>query len=137
MAKKTIDLNGLKDYQDKLKRAPEDIKKRVYAEASSSSQDVATGARLLAPVDVANLRASIQVDGGNGKYAVSASANYAAYIEFGTGTAVSIPAGLEDYARTFFVSGKGALPARPFLFPSLEKERPNLIKRLKKILDSL
>lgn len=69
-------------------------------------------------------------------YKVGASAHYMPYVEFGTGTFVNVPAGLEDYAMQF--KGRGIrqvnLPARPFLFPAYEAERIRLIERLKKTL---
>jgi len=59
--------------------------------------------------------------------------NYAPYVEFGTGTLVDVPEGLEDYAMQF--KGQGIrqvnLPARPYLFPAFFKEQKELLKRLK------
>ncbi len=63
---------------------------------------------------------------------VGYGANYAPYIEFGTGTLVDIPEGLEQYAEQF--EGQGIrqvnLPARPFLFPAFYAERPQLVERI-------
>ena len=59
---------------------------------------------------------------------------YPAWIEFGTGIYVSIPEGLEDYAMTFYVNGKGKILPHPFLFPAVERERVELIKRIKELL---
>jgi len=62
--------------------------------------------------------------------------NYAAYVEFGTGTLVNVPAGLEDYAIQY--KGKGVrevnLPARPFLFPAFAKAALELPKEIEKQL---
>jgi hypothetical protein len=60
---------------------------------------------------------------------------YAPYVEFGTGTMVDVPDGLEDYAMQF--KGQGIrqvnLPARPYLFPAFFKEQKELLKRLKNL----
>jgi hypothetical protein len=64
---------------------------------------------------------------------VVAAKEYAPYVEFGTGTLVDVPEGLEDYAMQF--KGQGIrqvnLPARPYLFPAFFKEQKELLKRLK------
>ena len=67
---------------------------------------------------------------------IVAAKKYAAFVEFGTGALVNVPAGLEDYAIQF--KGKGIkqvnLPARPFLFNSFFEEKKSLIDNIKKVL---
>lgn len=62
--------------------------------------------------------------------------NYAAYVEFGTGTLVDVPEGLEEYAIQY--KGKGIkqvnLPARPFLYPAFAKAEAELPKEIDKRL---
>ena len=74
-----------------------------------------------------------QVNGLDGE--VGFRNRYAAYVEFGTGTKVQIPQGLEDYAMTFYVNGKGRLPARPFLFPAWFRESGEFMKRIKEAME--
>lgn len=62
-----------------------------------------------------------------------------AYFEFGTGDYVFddspwVDGPLREYARNFFVNGKGITKPHPFLFNSFYEERVELIKRLKQIL---
>ena len=62
-----------------------------------------------------------------------------AYFEFGTGRYVFegeswVDGPLREYARTFYVNGKGITKPHPFLFNSFYEERVELIKRLKQIL---
>jgi len=45
-----------------------------------------------------------------------------------------LPKDWQAYAKSFFISGKGRVPAHPFMFPAYEQERPKLIKRVKKLL---
>ena len=89
------------------------------------------------PVDTGDLRQAIQAApfsdaiGGRVECAENRTPPIGAYVEFGTGANVQIPEGLEDYAMGFFVSGKGHLPARPFLFPAFFAEQDSLLERLK------
>lgn len=63
--------------------------------------------------DTGRLAGSIQADIRGREAEVSANAEYAAFLEFGT----------QD------------MEARPFLFPALEKERPAWERRLQRIVD--
>lgn len=67
---------------------------------------------------------------------IAVSLFYAAYIEFGTGIFAasyvpSLPQNWQKLARTFFVSGKGRTPNKPFLFPAIEINIERLKERLK------
>lgn len=63
---------------------------------------------------------------------VGFTANYAAYVEFGTGGMVDVPSGLEEYAIQFKGAGirQVNLPARPFLFNSAFEEFTEMTNRL-------
>ena len=67
---------------------------------------------------------------------VGTRVEYAPFVEFGTGSGVSIPAGQEEFAMQF--KGKTGrvrnYPARPFLFPAWERERPKFINAMEAIL---
>lgn len=86
-----------------------------------------------------SLRASIKAITYHNRMEATAGTgvHYAPYVEFGTGTMVKVPAGLEDYAMQF--KGQGIrqvnLPARPFLFPAMESERKPYIEKIKKALE--
>lgn len=103
----SVELKGFDEYADKLRQGGETLRIVADAEASASAQMIARGARQRAPVNEGALRASIQPGGSDGIYTVSASANYAAYIEFGTRARVSVPADLQDYANQFMGKGEG------------------------------
>jgi len=67
--------------------------------------------------------------------------SYAAYVEFGTGrfAALYVPSiepEWQAYARTFYINGQGRLPASPYLYPAFEKNKIELIKRLKTLLNA-
>lgn len=70
------------------------------------------------------------------KTSVVVAANYAAFIEFGTGVFAasyvpSLPPNWQKLARTFFITGKGRTKQHPFLFPAIEINIEKLKERLK------
>lgn len=91
-------------------------------------------ALVAAPADLgggAGLRGSAYKDVAGLKGEVGFRQKYAAYVEFGTGSKVDIPEGLKKYAMDFYVSGKGRLPAKPYLFPAFFDETRKFVERLK------
>lgn len=70
---------------------------------------------------------------------LNANADYAPYLEFGTGGLVDIPEGFEKLAATF--KGKGIkkinLPARPHIIPAAYKARDFMQKQIEKGIDNL
>ena len=73
------------------------------------------------------------------QYEIISGFALSAYFEFGTGRYVFegeswVDGPLREYARTFYVNGKGITKPHPFLFNSFYEERVELIKRLKQIL---
>lgn len=64
---------------------------------------------------------------------------YAPYVNFGTGLFASQFLATQDqewtdYARQFYVNGKGRIPATPFFTSAVNEERIKLIERVKEIL---
>lgn len=61
---------------------------------------------------------------------------YSPYVEFGTGTLVDVPPGLEEIAIQFKGMGirKVNLPARPFFFRAFFEQKTKLIENIKRIL---
>jgi len=121
-----------------FKKRIKDISDMVEGEIEASAFDIRSQAVTTVPVDTGILKGSIKVVPGEHRFhkIIEAGAHYAPYIEFGTGTLVNVPSGLEDYAIQF--KGKGVkqvnLPARPFLIPAWEKERLKLVERIRKQL---
>jgi len=107
-----------------------------------SAINIEREAKNLCPVDDQILRPSIAkkvtaTDSGRVLEAeVGTVVEYAPFVEFGTGSGVSIPAGQEEFAMQF--KGKTGrvrnYPARPFLFPAWERERPKFVKSMEAIL---
>jgi HK97 gp10 family phage protein len=107
-----------------------------------SAINIEREAKNLCPVDDQILRPSIAkkvtaTDSGRVLEAeVGTNVEYAPFVEFGTGSGVSVPAGQEEFAMQF--KGKTGrvrnYPARPFLFPAWERERPKFVKSMEAIL---
>ncbi len=133
-----VKLDNLKGIQDALKGIDSKLREKVGDEINASALTIQNSAKRLAPVDLGYLRNNIAlVPIGDLTFAVECKAKYAAYVEFGTGGLVSVPAGYEELATIF--KGKGIrtinIRPQPYLIPSYEIEKPKLIKRLKLLLD--
>ena len=124
----------LKNKLDKM-RAFES--KTLSNELGKTGLEIVRLAKRAAPVDKGALKQSISTQRSGKSVNVVAAANYAPYVEFGTGgrvdltdmTELGIP---ESYAAQF--KGKGIrevnLPARPFFFSSARIGFKNLLNRL-------
>lgn len=112
----------------------ERISKEVNAEITATLYDIRNQARANTPVNTGYLRNSIHVVEQEG--AVVVRADYAPFVEFGTGTSVQVPAGLEEYALQFKRPNENdvSLPARPFLIPAWHERTTKLINRLRRVL---
>jgi len=111
--------------------------KTVSNELGKTGLEIVRLAKRAAPVDKGALKQSISTQRSGKSVNVVAAANYAPYVEFGTGgrvdltdmTELGIP---ESYAAQF--KGKGIrevnLPARPFFFSSARIGFKNLLNRL-------
>lgn len=111
--------------------------KRVIKE---TAEMIVTQAKALAPVDEGNLRDSIDVrymDGGLSAY-IHVGAEYAVYIEFGTGIYAVKGNGRKDpwyyYSEKLgrFVYTRG-IEAQPFWFPSLDVAHKFFSSEMKKL----
>tara|TARA_R100000951_G_scaffold70118_1_gene59031 strand:+ start:4985 stop:5428 length:444 start_codon:yes stop_codon:yes gene_type:complete len=128
------DLSKLNKKLDKL-RAFESQK--VSNELGKTGLEIVRLAKRAAPVDKGALKQSISAQRSGKTVNVIAAANYAPYVEFGTGGRVDLDDMLRlgipaSYAAQF--KGKGIrdvnLPARPFFFSSARVGFQNLLNRL-------
>ena len=100
-----------------------DANRMAVAVTNSTADSITSDAKQRAPVDLGQLRQSIgntTASIGNNRSLIFANAPYAAYVEFGTGGAVSIPKGFDQLAIKF--KGKGIkqinLRPQPYLIPA-------------------
>jgi HK97 gp10 family phage protein len=130
-----------------LKKAIRDVRKwekdkqdQVWNAMVDAANDTTKEAQDRVPVQTRRLRNSIMSVFNKSRQVTRSGTNveYSPYVEFGTGTLVNVPAGLESYAMQF--KGKGVkkvnLPARPFLFPAFFKNKKKLLDDIKKIFNS-
>ena len=127
-----------------LKNLEDNVSDYVRAEVEDSMLAIESEAANKVRVDTGALKNSIQstpikvsknqITGG-----VEVGANYAAYVEFGTGTRVKVPSELSDFAAEFKGDGikEVNLPARPFFYPEVFKQRTELPKNIERTLKKL
>ena len=128
----------------KLAQLQKFSKQELSNEIGRGAMEIVGRAKQSAAKDTGALRQSINSEASGKGVAVFANANYAPYIEFGTGSQVSLAdmkeLGIPDaYAAQF--KGKGIkeinLPARPFFFSSARVGFNNMLKRVDKKLKKL
>lgn len=116
--------------EKKIKQVQEATKANVY--------ELAANAKRNTPKDLGKLAQGIQVfdlKSPGIRFRVVATEKYSPYVEFGTGDQVEIPAGLEDYAKQFYVNGQGHMPAQPFLYPAFLRTRKQFLQDIKHIIN--
>jgi len=127
-----------------LKNLEDDVADYVRAEVEDSMLAIESEAANKVRVNTGALKNSIQstpikvsknqITGG-----VEVGAAYAPYVEFGTGTSVKVPSELSDFAAQY--KGDGVkevnLPARPFFYPEVFKQRTELPKNIERTLKKL
>ena len=135
---------SLNTFYKYLKDLEGDVADYVRAEIEDSMLAIESGAASNVAVDTGALKNSIQstpikvsknqVTGG-----VEVGANYAPYVEFGTGTRVKVPSELSNFAAQYKGAGvkEVNLPARPFFYPEVFKQRTELPKRIERTLTTL
>ena len=134
-----VNVTGLEGVKKMLENADKAINQELSNEIASAANNIRNSAIRLAPVNFGVLRGSIVAEKITDlSYIIEARVKYAAYVEFGTGGLVTVPSEYKDYAILF--KGKGLrkvnMRAQPYLFPSLEMEKPKLIQRLKALINA-
>lgn len=133
-------INGLKKLQSKLSGMPDKLVNAVDGEIKATVLDINQDQVRLAPIDNGRLRQTtgFRTD-AKMNWSLFSNEKYAAYVEFGTGKLVNIPAGLEDYAILF--KGKGIkevnLPARPFFFTPYLTRKDQLVTNISNIIKKI
>lgn len=128
----------------------ETIKKLSAQELTKATQQamakyavkVDRDAKRRCPVDMGVLRSSIYFQGTKSGVVFGASAEYAAYVEFGTGpyAAALLPNYDDDwqaFAAQFKTANPGNTPAQPFLYPAITQNLNTFEEELAKILSQI
>ena len=100
-----FDVSGFDALLTKMNKMSKDIQENVLNEVNASALNVQSNAKKYAPVNLGQLRNSIQLkeELTNGKlvFTIGSKLSYAPYIEFGTGGKVAIPNGYSEFANQF------------------------------------
>jgi HK97 gp10 family phage protein len=101
-------VQGLDQLIRLFKQLPPKVQKELGTELEITAGEIRDGAKKDAPVDEARVRNSISIKKHSvTEFTVVAQSSYAGYLEFGTKTKVSVPAGLEDVASDLKGPGEG------------------------------
>lgn len=126
-------LSAIDTYKDKTVDGIDDV-------LTGFAFDTVALAKELAPTDDSNLKQNIGFEDKRLSKELYSHANYSAYLEFGTGAKVDVPAmegiDLPAYALTFFVNGKGHINPHPFFFPAIQANVKKLVEDIKKVLQT-
>lgn len=117
----TIVIEGKKEVFAKIKNFAGLVEDAVQDQIVLAMDEIYNRSLMAAPTTVEkdiNIRATAYKDFGKLNGEVGYKTVMAAYYEFGTGAFIDIPSGLEDYAMTFFINGKGRIEPQAFLFPA-------------------
>jgi HK97 gp10 family phage protein len=135
---------SLNTFYKYLKDLEGNVADYVRAEIEDSILAIESEAASEVRVDTGALKNSIQstpikaskneITGG-----VEVGAEYAPYVEFGTGTKVKVPSELTAFAAQYKGDGikEVNLPARPFFYPAVWKQRQELPKNIERTLKKL
>ena len=132
-----ISTEGFKSLEKRLEKMSKEAVNEVSDVVDKHIFDINREQVSLTRVDTGYLKNSNDFDVQDKKYKeIFNNANYAAFVEFGTGNMVKVPTELAEYARQF--KGKGIrnvnLPARPFFFAPFFKRRQKILRDIVKTL---
>lgn len=132
-----ISTEGFKSLEKRLEKMSKEAVDEVSDVVDKHIFDINREQVSLTRVDTGYLKNSNNFDVQDKKYKeIFNNANYAAFVEFGTGNMVKVPTELAEYARQF--KGKGIrnvnLPARPFFFAPFFKRRQAILRDIVKVL---
>lgn len=136
-----LEIKGLKETLDKLGQEGDELKKMIDFTIAANVEAMAGEAKNRVPTDTGRLKNSITANKiTQYSYTLVAQADYAAYVEFGTGNLfVQLPESYwNDLAAQFKASPRKRLvnlPPRPYLRPSVNRIYPIMLKDLEDLLN--
>lgn len=141
MAANPVTIRGLNDLQRFLINLAPRAKREIKELTETTGRLMEAEAKQRVPVDTGKLRQSITyepIKGGSGA-GLSANVAHWAYVEFGTGGLVEVPAGFEDIAGAYKGKGERTInrAAQPFLIPAFLKYKDIYYQRVGEALDRI
>ena len=118
-----IKVNGVADVLAMFRAYQNDVPKKIKQARYSKARQILNDAKKNAPKLTGKLRNSGIVENGEQVSKITFNADYAPFLEFGTGGNVDIPAGFEELAIQFKGAGKRQIniKAQPYLIPAFLK----------------
>lgn len=131
-----ISTDGFKALEKRLEKMSKEAVNEVSDVVDKNIFDINAEQKSLSRVDTGYLKRSNGFDVADKKYKeIYNNANYAAYIEFGTGNGVNVPQELSDYASQFKGQKRGGnIPASPFFFAPFFKRRQKILREIVQVL---
>lgn len=139
----TIEIKDFRARKRDMRAQLSEISEGVEALVREYSLKIVRRMKALVPVDTGDLRDSIRRDlmvrAHRAVARISAGRGLedprvAGWVEWGTGSEVDIPRGLEAYARKWYVNGLGRMPAQPYFFPAVEEYRRDFFDDLRTLV---
>lgn len=133
-------ISGLSGLQKKLGSLSKKVQDEVKLQVLDSATQIQMDAINAAPAGLkGRIDSTPQNNGFASEIGVQSSTNIPVYVEFGTGTSAAeyvptLPKEIQEYARQFYVNGKGRIIKQPYLIPAFLRESPLFITELEKIL---
>jgi HK97 gp10 family phage protein len=107
MAGFSLDISGIKQVEDAIKKIDAKATSGLSKELTDASTNIERVAKRTAPGNFGKLRGSINKDISNQLFkSVFSTVEYAPYVEFGTRGKARIPAGYEAFAAQYKAKGK-------------------------------
>lgn len=101
-------VKGISEVTKELRKFGADIQKLIDAETEDIANQISGDAKKLAPKNFGKLAQSISSEKAEGgQYRITVNQRYGAYMEFGTGTKVKVPAEFQEIASQFKGTGRG------------------------------
>ena len=134
-----LKITGQKSVFKALAKFGTEVEQKVESVTQTTAQEIALVAAQNAPANFGKLRQSVHArkEGHLFHTVYVNDVPIGAYVEFGTGTFVEVPAEWRDMAWEFYVNGKGYLRPHPYLYPAFTRGKAQYKKDLQQILDNL
>jgi HK97 gp10 family phage protein len=115
-----------------IKKVRDDQDTMIKKEIAVATRNTSKAAKSFAPVNHSRLKNSIRDNASGMTGEVVASADYAPYVEFGTGMLVNVPDELSSYAMQFKGQGIRQVNTRsqPYLYPAFFINRKKLTEQV-------
>jgi hypothetical protein len=136
-------IKGLEQLQKKTAALPKTLEAKIDGEMAATVVDINNEQKRNAKKNFGGgggLASGVHFDKIKSmSYVMFSQRKYSAYVEWGTGALVDVPAGLEDYAIQFKGAGikQVNLPARPFFFTPFLREKEALRKRIESLINKI